>query len=531
MSHAGGRGAVATVTALVAATALLAGCASLPADAAWVAPAWPPNASFAAVVDGPEAGSGSPAEQLTADTAGLVDGRIRNDRAGLQARYIEVLGMGEFNAKVRGIIDQAIATTGVASFTPEVFEASAGLADRGCAAGATELPAADLLADPAFGPVDGDGTALVCDVTAAFGPILGITFRTVTGADGGVTSDTAQSLLLNLDTGGFSEAGALWTPEAATELWQGAVERLRRDAGALSAAPLQPPTEEQLALAQAALNAARLDSDALQFVLPAGITSDELAALGVPATTEPLTVTVEAGAEGVAGAPNGWLTPEGEQVLAVRSDPFVGVPAWHGAQPVDCALVACVAVTYDDGPSDFTAELLDTLAAQESAATFFMLGKAVQANPEVVARAASEGHELASHSMTHPDLTTITSDKARKQVLDAGKAITKITGQPVTMYRPPYGALDPAVLTVINQPAILWTIDTLDWQQPGEAELLKRAVDAASPGNIILFHDTHADTVNAAANILEGLKNRGLTPVTVTQLYGGSVPSGRVSGL
>src|SRR5699024_8488967 len=125
-------------------------------------------------------------------------------------------------------------------------------------------------------------------------------------------------------------------------------------------------TEEQLALAQAALNAARLDSDALQFVLPAGITSDELAALGVPATTEPLTVTVEAGAEGVAGAPNGWLTPEGEQVLAVRSDPFVGVPEWHGAQPVDCALVACVAVTYDDGPSDFTAELLDTLAAQES---------------------------------------------------------------------------------------------------------------------------------------------------------------------
>lgn len=542
MRHAGKTRGLGAVTAVTAVVGLLAGCAALPVVDGWTPPAWPETASVATVLAGPDSRSGSTADPAKAgdpdlavvpaaaelaeiDTAGLIDGRIRNDGAGLQARYVEVQGLDGFNSRVAELIDAAIASTGVSDFTPEAFDASAGLADRGCVAGSTTLPAAELLADPAFGPADGDGTAVVCEVVSAFGSVLGVAFRTVTGSTQEVASDQTVVLFADFEAKTAVEPTVMWSPEAAAELWDGAVRALHRDAGALSAAALQPPSDEQLALASAALGTARIGAASIQFTLPAGVTSEELVGLGVPATSSPLTVTIEGET-----APAGWLTPVGEKLLAHRGTPFSGVPAWNAAHAVDCDIAACVAVTYDDGPSGYTAELLDTLAAHESPATFFMLGNAVAGAADIVARAAASGHELASHSMTHPDLTSISPRAARKEVLGAGKLITDVTGQPVTSYRPPYGALNSGVLSSVGLPAILWTIDTLDWQGPGEAELIARSASAANPGDIILFHDTHADTVNVAGDVFEALKNRGFTPVTVTQLFEGAVPSGRVFG-
>lgn len=519
--------AVGTIVSLTVA------CAQLPADASWTPPAWPEQAQIitvaqAAVPTGEEPGSGTPtvaSGDSESGTDGLTDGRIRNDRAGLQLRYVELPGGGEFNDRVRGIIDAAIADTGVTSFTPEAFDVKTGLSERGCAAGVLTMPAAELLVDPKFGPVDGHGTAVVCELGVTLGPILGVSFRTVTGtvtgSDDAITGDRAETLYVNLETGTVTDGTALWNEEAATALWTGTMAGLRRDAGGLSMAPVPLPDEAQLTLAKAALAAPSFSSESASFTLPAGITSQGLTELGAAATTEPMTVTVANYA--------GWLTHAGTDLLAQRDVPFVGVPAWNAGQPVDCTLVTCVAVTYDDGPGPFTAELLDIFAAQEAATTLFMLGDAVKANPELVARAASEGHELASHTMNHPDLTMITASKARKQVRDAAAAITAITGDPVTMYRPPYGALDQAVLKAVKLPAILWSIDTNDWQDPGHDALITRSVQAATPGDIILFHDVHAATVNAAADVLRGLEDRGFTPVTVTTLFGGNVPSGRVS--
>lgn len=539
------RGALA-ITAATVTLGLLVGCAGLPTDDTWIPPAWPDNVAVVTVLTGPDLRSGSqddPTARSTsdsvgdpvinaavseADTAGLIDGRIRNDRAGLQVRYVEALGADGFNARVAEILGTAIAGTGVPEWVPEVFDATAGLADRGCATGSTTRPAAELMADPAFGPAGGAGTAVTCEIVAAFGPVLGVAFRTVTGTVDSIASDRTEVLFADFEANTGIEATSIWTPEAGAELWDGAVQALRREAGALSAAGLQPPSGQQLALAEAALGSAQIGETSIQFSFPAGLTSAELVALGIPATGAPLAVTVSGTAEAL--VPEGWLTPEGEQLLSHHGTSFRGVPAWNAAHAVDCDLVACVAVTYDDGPSGFTAELLDILAAHEAPATFFMLGGAVSGAAEVVALAATNGHELASHSMTHPDLTSISAKAARAEVLEAGKMITEITGQPATMYRPPYGALNEEVIDAVKLPAILWSIDTLDWQRPGEAELVDRAAVAASPGDIILFHDTHADTVNAAGDVLEVLKERGLTPVTVTQLFEGEVPSGRVSG-
>jgi peptidoglycan/xylan/chitin deacetylase (PgdA/CDA1 family) len=97
------------------------------------------------------------------------------------------------------------------------------------------------------------------------------------------------------------------------------------------------------------------------------------------------------------------------------------------------------------------------------------------------------------------------------------------------MYRPPYGALNQKVLDAVGQPAILWSIDTLDWKKPGREELVRRSVGAADPGDIILFHDIHAETVENADVVIRGLRDRGFTLVSVTQLFDGKVPKGRVS--
>lgn len=525
-------GAVSAVAAIL----LLVGCAGPPPAASWVPPSWPgaedvelaPGAKDEASAEAnPEGVSGEAvalgAAAEPALTAGLVDGRIRNDGAALQARYVELQGQPAFNERVAGILGAAIAGTGVPVFVPEAHGIEAGLGERGCMPGATERSGAELLADPLVGPVGGGGTAVVCELTATFGSILGVTFRTVVGANGEVAADTSVGLLVDLATGEIYDGAALWQPEAAEELWLGVVHDMQREAGALSAAPLQVPGEEQLALARAAL-AVPVFTQAGQMTvtLPAGVTSPELEDLGVDTTTVPTSVTVT--------VPSEWLSPAGESVLAQRETPFAGVPEWTGRHPVDCDIVACVAVTYDDGPSGFTSELLDVLAVHEAPATFFMLGSAVHNFPDVVARAATEGHELASHSMTHPDLTSIPAAQARKQVLDAGTAITGINGEPVTMYRPPYGALNAGVVSAVGLPAILWTVDTLDWQAPGIDALVDRSVGVAKPGDIILFHDTHADTVNAAGQVFEGLRARGFTPVTVSQLFEGAVPKGRVTG-
>lgn len=513
-----------SAAAVVACAALFAGCAGPPADPAWVPPTWPAGDSIVTVLAGDETGSGSDPVPA-ADTAGLIEGRVRNDAVGLQARYVEMTGAPRFNRLVRGVLDGAIesevARSGVAGFTPEVFDVRAGLSDRGCVPDVSERPAAELLADPAFGPATGEGTAVACELTLGFGPVLGVMFRTVTGSSAGVEADEFVLLLVNTETDETVEGKAMWTHEAAGQLWQHSVEEMRREAGALSTAPLAAPDDVQLELATKALNTVRFGAEGFEFTLPAGLSAAELVGLGVEATHAPLKVSV-------ADLPDGWLTPQGQALFAQADTPFAGVPAWHGSHSVDCDFVACVAVTYDDGPSAFTAELLDILSAQESPATFFMMGTAVPGRADVVARAAAEGHELASHSMTHPDLTGLSPSAARREIVRAGKAISDITGQPVTMYRPPYGAVNDRVLKKIGLPAILWSIDTLDWEDPGEAELVKRAVDAATPGDIILFHDTHADTVNAADDVLAGLKERGFTPVTVTQLFGGSVPHGRV---
>ena len=493
---------------------LLAGCAEPAGTPDWTPPGWDdrPGVRLVALDAGAE---------TSLNDLGFVNGRIRNDAAAYQARYVQIPGADEFNKRVDAVIRQPLAGVAV---TPEVFPVGSGLGDRGCVTGSISWDADRVLTDPQTAPAGGTGTAITCDVLAAFGSTVAVAIRTVTGAAGVASSDQKVALYVDLATDTVTDSGDLWTPDAASELWIRTVEQLRRDAGGVSTAPITAPPDDQIALAAQAFIDLHEEADgSALLVLPAGIVSPELAGLGIEQTAEPVSVSVDG------ELLDSWQSETASALKQQRGAPFAGMPAWSPSLPVDCSLLSCVAVTYDDGPGSLTTQLIDTLKAEQAGATFFVQCKNVNLMPDVVKQVAANGYEIGSHTMTHPDLTKLPEDKVKSEVNGCGSIVTGITGKPVTMFRPPYGAVNSTVIAAVGKPAILWSIDTNDWQDPGADALVQRSVPNAKRGDIILFHDTHAGSVQTAEQVIFGLKDRGLTPVTVTQLFSGSVPAGRVS--
>lgn len=200
------------------------------------------------------------------------------------------------------------------------------------------------------------------------------------------------------------------------------------------------------------------------------------------------------------------------------------------AASVDCAVERCVALTFDDGPGKETGRLLDDLAAAKAPATFFVLGTSVKAQPALVRRMAAEGHEVGTHTWSHKQLTTLGAEGQRAEVRRGVEAV-EAAGVTPTVFRPPYGSYNDATKSVVGAPIILWDVDTLDWKTRSADATVASAVGDAKAGSIVLMHDIHAPTVDAVPRVVAGLRERGFTLVTVSQLLGprepGSVSSRR----
>ena len=187
-------------------------------------------------------------------------------------------------------------------------------------------------------------------------------------------------------------------------------------------------------------------------------------------------------------------------------------------EDINCQEVACVALTFDDGPSYYTEGLLDTLKEYNVKATFFVLGTQVRIQSETVARMFREGHEIGNHTWDHPNLTTISDEQIQEQLRLTDELIIQVIGETTPFLRPPYGAYNDRVLAASGLPIIFWSIDPLDWRDRDAATVAARIVDSP-PGAIILSHDIHKSTVEAVPAIIEALKGRGIQFVTVTKLF------------
>ncbi len=183
-----------------------------------------------------------------------------------------------------------------------------------------------------------------------------------------------------------------------------------------------------------------------------------------------------------------------------------------------------IALTFDDGPSSYTQQILDILSQKGVHATFFNLGNQASSNPALTKAVLDGGHELASHTNRHQNLPTLGKDDLRSEITSAFDAIEGASGKRLQMIRAPYGAFTDAEwarsadLISCN---VLWNIDTLDWKRPGAAAITDMVLSHAFNGSIVLMHDgggNRSQDIEALPDIIDRLKAQGYTFLTVSEL-------------
>ncbi len=177
-----------------------------------------------------------------------------------------------------------------------------------------------------------------------------------------------------------------------------------------------------------------------------------------------------------------------------------------------------VALTFDDGPGDRTMELLEKLQACDARATFFMLGQRVDSHQDELKKMVEIGCELGNHTYDHKQLTGLSSAEIKKEVEDTNKKIKAITGQNPTLVRPPYGAVNSTVRAAVKAPLIVWNVDSLDWQTRDTQKDIDAVMDTLEDGNIILMHDIHTETIDAALELIPMIQKEGYQLVTVSEM-------------
>lgn len=177
-----------------------------------------------------------------------------------------------------------------------------------------------------------------------------------------------------------------------------------------------------------------------------------------------------------------------------------------------------IALTFDDGPGDRTGELLDQLEKYDAKATFFMLGQKVSSYPDEIKKMKEIGCELGNHSYDHPNLAKLGADGVKKQIGDTNSKIQAIVGEGASVMRPPYGAISATLKANAGMPLILWNIDTLDWKTRNAKATVDMVMENAKDGGIILMHDIHTESVDAAIELIPKLLEKGYQLVTVSEL-------------
>ena len=169
-------------------------------------------------------------------------------------------------------------------------------------------------------------------------------------------------------------------------------------------------------------------------------------------------------------------------------------------------------LTFDDGPSAYTQEILELLAQYDAKATFFVLGRAAASRPEQIEAIYAAGHGLGNHTYNHPSLPAVSRQRMSDEV---AKTAAAIGGRDNGCLRPPYGARNAAVSSNAEQlgyQLVLWTIDPRDWARPGARRIADHVIRRAHPDGVVVMHDgggNRSQTVAALRIILPALAKQG----------------------
>lgn len=180
-----------------------------------------------------------------------------------------------------------------------------------------------------------------------------------------------------------------------------------------------------------------------------------------------------------------------------------------------------VAISFDAAwGADKTRQIMDICDSFGVKATFFLVGFWVDKYPDMVAEISSRGFEIGTHSNTHPQMSKLTESQCQAELAESCAKITAITGNPVTLFRPPFGDYNNTLLTVaesLHLVTIQWSVDSLDWKGISAKDIATR-VQKAESGDIILCHNNSDHITDALPIIFNALQLKGLQVVPIGQL-------------
>lgn len=467
----------------------LSSCSILPARIASSPP--PPSP--------PESVPGEPVPAL--DPAGIPGASPESLRTGtatpVSARWVYLAGAESYNKRLdTGLLGMFDQNAG-GRYDPSVHDPAAPLMDRGLKLDHEIIATGDAMVGTRLTRWQVDrGTESLVSVTTEF---------------------------TNLSTGEILPGAALISSGSDERIRQLLGEAIAAETKSSAPSDNSPPTSNSPASTAPVSSASAAVPPPVQALL-SGAAFSPVGDLVVPLTidpangaplTDPVTVHI------TAKSSTRLLSDLGRRMQQLATAPRPLTLAAAGQEHVNCDLVPCAALTYDDGPNEQTKRLLSVLASRKVHATFFQQGIYVATHPQISAAVAADGHVLANHTMRHPDLTKLSAAGVREEIQGTSAIINKVAGVAPAYLRPPYGTSNARVNTYAGLPLINWSVDSLDWQSRNKDIFVPKILKLVKPGAIILQHDIHASTVDGQDQLITTLQGMGYRLVTVPQLFHG----------
>lgn len=181
-----------------------------------------------------------------------------------------------------------------------------------------------------------------------------------------------------------------------------------------------------------------------------------------------------------------------------------------------------VALTFDDGPTEFTPQFLDLLKENNIKATFFCIGKQIEKHPETFQRIIAEGHTVGNHTLSHSNNTGfLSTSKMIEEVEKCDEVMLKVGNIKTNLYRPPFGVTNPNIAKAIrktHKKSIGWNVRSLDTITEDEKKIYRKITKGLKKGSIILLHDTSEKTYRVLADLLLFLKDKNYSTFTVDSI-------------
>ncbi len=181
-----------------------------------------------------------------------------------------------------------------------------------------------------------------------------------------------------------------------------------------------------------------------------------------------------------------------------------------------------IAITFDDGPSLYTDEVMSLFEKYQATASFFLVGQNINNYPDSVKHMVENGFEICNHSWDHKSIDSDDKAHIRQEVFDTQDALYQLTGKEAVYIRPPYGAWNELTKQTMNDNGLhiaLWNVDSEDWKNRDKEVTLQRAKDGMFDGAIMLFHDLYPSTLEAMKELIPYLQKNGYQLVTISDLF------------